>query len=385
LGHSGALIPPLFPCLRISLFERFVIVEKDFFEIFGEKIALFYLRFLETIQVSGAPIELVNEVMNALDFSGISQNCLEVRARDSRIFDLISSSQVIREHSGRNPRQTRAFFASLFLLGYALPDPSKVVEMGRAIVERFETDPAAFSMTDGAFLPSNCRFEYMFTGIASSILGKSHETIKAGRSEILHPGLKLVLLIVRQRALGAIPVICLFIVNFVEFICPLIPETITILPSFPPENLTLFRGLSNVMLIVAELICCPSVNFGIFRLYHDSVFDTVLTGLFDACFSLSFDDFLRDPKFVQGYLDFMSSIFKKDLTLFLQQSARIVTHHMHLLLVIVQQDSREMSVAGAEVLLELLRRASFSSELDCAIKRTGKLRCAWPDRAGKRN
>jgi hypothetical protein len=118
-----------------------------------------------------------------------------VLAHESRVFDLISSSQAIGEHSGRSRRQTRAFFALLFPLEYALPDPSKVVEIGRAIGERVETDPATFSMIAGAFLPSNCRFEFMFTGIASSILGKSHEAIKTGRSEIPHPILKLGLLL----------------------------------------------------------------------------------------------------------------------------------------------------------------------------------------------
>jgi hypothetical protein len=47
--------------------------------------------------------------------------------------------------------------------------------MGRAIGERFETDPATFSMIAVAFVTSNRRFEFMFTGIASSILGKPHD------------------------------------------------------------------------------------------------------------------------------------------------------------------------------------------------------------------
>jgi hypothetical protein len=67
--------------------------------------------------------------------------------------------------------------------------------MGRAIGERFETDPVTFSMIAGAFRLSNCRFEFLFTGIARSIVNKSHETIKASRSEIRHPILKLVLLL----------------------------------------------------------------------------------------------------------------------------------------------------------------------------------------------
>jgi hypothetical protein len=96
----------------VSIFLRASsLLKRTFLETFCEKIVMFYLRFLLRIQVSGAPIELVNEVMNALDFSGISQNCLEMLARESRLFDLISSSQVIRKHSGRSPRQARAFFA----------------------------------------------------------------------------------------------------------------------------------------------------------------------------------------------------------------------------------------------------------------------------------
>jgi hypothetical protein len=56
----------------------------------------------------------------------------------------------------------------------------------------------------------------------------------------------------------------------------------------------------------------------------------------------------------------MSTIFQEDLNLFLEQANVIVVHNMHLLLEIVQQDSRELSIAGAEALLKLVKQASVA-------------------------
>jgi hypothetical protein len=267
---------------------------------------------------------------------------------------------VIREHSEQSPRQTRVFFGSLFLLGYALPDPAKVIAMGEAIAERFETDPTIFAMLGGAFLPPNCRFEFMFNGLARSILTRSQEAIKGGRIEIVLPVLKLVILLVRQRALRDFPVMCSFVVTFAKSILSLLDAILAFLNNLESADLNLLKCLSCLFLILAGLINCPCFNFGLFRLYDDPCFDNLLTGVFDICFRISFDCFLSIPKFGKRYLLFIGTLLRENLTLFLQQSEVVVGHHVHLLLTIVKHDSRELAIKGAKTLLILFRETDSS-------------------------
>jgi hypothetical protein len=308
----------------------------------------FYVRLLSAVQTRGAPLELVNEVMKILEKP---REC-----SDPRVFDLIASSQVIEEQSGR---QTRAFFGSLFILGYGLADPSKVVEMIERIVER--ADLAFFRMLAGAFIPPNCRFEFVVNGLQGAVFPRCQALLKEGNVVVVYPLLKLVLEMVRQLSKQNLEVMSEFVVEFVRLVLGLLLDALKIVGNFEKGNFRLFKGTAALMLILAELVRCPLVNFGVMRLYEDKLFDEFVKELFDLMFMLSFAEFLHYPKFVARYMELTRAMVAEDL--FLQLPEAAVVHHLHLLLRVVGGNNFQLGGNAARVITSLIGNAS-SSEIE---------------------
>jgi hypothetical protein len=315
---------------------------------FRRDLSPFYVRLLSAVQTSEAPLELVNEVMKILE---TPREC-----SDPQVFDLIASSQVIEHQSGR---QTRAFFGSLFMLGYGLADPSKVVEMIEGIVER--ADLAFFPMLTGAFIPSNCRFEFVVNGLQGAVFPRCQALLKEGNAAVVYPLLKLVLEMVRQLSNQKLEVMSEFVVGFVKLVLGMLLDALRIVGDFEKGDFRLFKGTAVLMLILAELVCCPLVNFGVMRLYEDKSFDDFVRELFELMFMLSFAEFLRYPKFVARYMKLMGAMVAEDLLLQLPEA--VVVHHLHLLLRIIDCNAFQLGGEAARVITSLIENAS-SSEIE---------------------
>lgn len=339
----------------------------------SEVILAFYIRFLSDIQCPNAPINLVNRVMEMLRFDSISPKHLELLASDSRVFDLISTSQVIRSDTCQSKSETKLFFSALFMLGYATPDPTRAISLVNAIERTFNENhsPDVFAMLSGCFLPANCPFCFMFDGVAEKFFGQFIELLASNSQSVVVPLLTLLLDITKTPAFSEMPVMCSKFVSSFSKILELLKAAKDAIGNLEKASEVYLKSVVCLMNVLSSLVKCKSLNIGLLSLYYrdgkDSLF-SVIFSCFDLLLLLPFPLYLEQTSVLNAYKEFIVTLFTEDASIIVGLSDVILQHQLFLFAHLLQQDQASFIEVGCDLVTAMLS-GSAPDQLENLIER----------------
>ena len=330
-----------------------------FIQDYGDVIVAFYIRFLSDIQCPEAPVTLVNAVIELLRFDHFSKKYLELLASSPEIFNLVSTSQVVRSDMGQSKSETRLFFSALFMLGYALREPTKAIELVNAIERCFfeQQSLGAFAMLSGCFLPPNCPFSFMFNGVSKTFFPKLAELLAQNNTTIVKPLLDLLLCIVKTPSLANLPVMSPPVVAAFSKIFEILKATKLVIGSIDKSDVLFGKSVIRLMKVLSACLTCKALNIGILSVYDKDSKDR-LSEIIVECFNLllliPFPVFLEQSTLLNTYKEFICTIFHEDAALFVDLSDVLLQHQLFFFAHLLEQEPKSFIEIGCDLVSSML-------------------------------
>lgn len=360
-------IPPqtstVFELSLIRFFRSFL---KRFVLIYSEPLRQFFVRFLIDIQSTNASIEIIQKVVKILRSKIISDDLLRIIAEDDRVFDLITKSQIFNSPFDDQPKKvTTALFQTLSQICFSMTNPDKIMTIINYIctrIESSENERIAYLMMGGCFMASNAKYESLFitlTGRFFPLVIKRLEVMKNQKENENIEKLNAKIVINILHLFDAISTCFIKINNdfMSEFIENYSNLTLTVLnfcldlsEKLNTNSVEYLKILSNVCLILSNLLQNKSLNYGILEFYKKTTFQDTSKRLFGLFLMIPFDSFPQNPKLLDRYFIFIKAIIREYLTLFLNIDDVVLQHQLQLLVFAMNCENPEYSDKSIKIL-----------------------------------